>query len=246
MRSPRTSRRFTVERGALFLKDFLRKRYVIYLAPSLLALLLSSGSCDESLPPYNEPQRLFAASIEGAYALTIKDNSMKLYVTVKNIFDETLQGRSVIQGAIEIASARDPSIKKTFSITAANIMSARGYNRAAGLLTIDAGESVRLGTSWDLVDDNGRDLRTSFFRYVSDPSCNARCLALTEDFVLTGNILLLDRTGPALFGPTVYSFCHVSQWIEPKMCPPILTDEPCVVRAPQTGQPCDPFANPGQ
>jgi hypothetical protein len=237
----RSSRRFAVERGTSFFKGLLRRSNIVFLWPAFLAFLFSSGSCDESLPAYVEPSRLFDAAVHGGYALTIIDNSMKVFVTVTNIFDETLQAPALIEGEVDIVSVRDPGVRKTFLLTRANVTSALAIDPYTGVLTIDAGATVNLMVSWDLIDDTKRDLRRAFFKYVDDPSCSARCLAYPEDFVITGYVQLLDRTGPVLFGPVVYSFCHVSHWINPKDCPPIIVDEPCSVRAPRTGSTCYPF-----
>ena len=211
------------------------------------ALFLAIGPCSESLPVYQEPQKLFDGKIEGAYALTIIDNSMKVYLSVTNIFDETFEGQGVLTGSIEIVSARDPNVRKTFSISGGNVISARGYDRATVRLVIDPGDTLRLGVSWNLVDDSGRDLRRDFFSYIEDSTCleYTRCLAFTEDFVLKGNVKLYDRTAPVLAGPTAYSFCYVTKWINPKDCPPIITSAPCNLRPPQLVPPCFPFSSPG-
>jgi hypothetical protein len=211
------------------------------------ALFLAIGPCSESLPVYQEPQKLFDGKIEGAYALTIIDNSMKVYLSVTNIFDETFEGQGVLTGSIEIVSARDPNVRKTFSISGGNVISARGYDRATVRLVIDPGDTLRLGVSWNLVDDSGRDLRRDFFSYIEDSTCleYTRCLAFTEDFVLKGNVKLYDRTAPVLAGPTAYSFCYVTKWINPKDCPPIITSALCNLRPPQLVPSCFPFPSPG-
>jgi hypothetical protein len=211
------------------------------------ALLLAIGPCSESLPVYQEPQKLFHGQIEGVYVLTISDNSMKVYLSVTNIFDETFDGQGVLTGSIEIGSARDPSVRKTFSITGANVISARGYDRTTGRLLIDPGDTLRLGVSWNLVDDTGRDLRRDFFSYIQDTTCleQMRCLAFTEDFVLKGSVKLYDRTAPVLAGPTAYSFCYVTKYVNPKDCPPIITSAPCNLRPPQLVPSCIPFPSPG-
>jgi hypothetical protein len=211
------------------------------------ALLLAIGPCSESLPVYQEPQKLFDGKIEGVYVLTISDNSMKVYLSVTNIFDETFEGQGILTGSIEIVSARDPNVRKTFSISGGNVMSARGYDRVTGRLLIDPGDTVRLGVSWNLVDDTGRDLRRDFFSYIQDSTCleYMRCLAFTEDFVLKGSVKLYDRTAPVLAGPTAYSFCYVTKYVNPKDCPPIITSAPCNLRPPQLAPPCFPFPSPG-
>jgi len=232
------NRRSAVGRLAHLPKNILRIRFLALLAPCLLALTLSSSQCDEPPPAYQNPGSLFDAKIQPLYVLTSSDNSLWIFLVLRCIFDETLQGTTDFRGTIQIVSVRDSSIKKTFSISSANIVAAKGFDRTAGVLTIDPGDSVRLAVSWNLSDDAGKDLRHSFFLYVKDPACPSRCLALTEDFTLTGELTLFEETGPVLFGPLSYHFCHISTWVNPRDCPPIITDEPCAVRVPQNGIPC--------
>lgn len=211
---------------------------VILLALALFSL--SFGPCDESLPVYDEPTKVFSGKIEGSYGLTIAENTMSIFFTIWNNFDETFQGDANLTGTIEIVSMRDPSVRKTFSVNAQNIIQVKGYDGRTGKLTIDARDSIRYMVRWNLTDDNGRDLRTSFFKYIVDPTCDLRCLAFTEDFSLKGNITLFDRTGPVFAGPTGYSFCFASNWVNPRHCPPIITSAPCNFRPPQLGKECFP------
>lgn len=218
------------------------KHFLSSIGLALILLgMLSFGPCDESLPVYQQPEKIFAARLEGAYSLTITDNSMKVYLVVKNIFDETFQGQAVLKGTIEIISARDPSVRKTFSINPTNVIQAQGYDRQTGVLTIDAGDSVRFGVSWDLTaDDNGRDLRTDFFKYIVDPQCEdvPRCLAFREDFILKGQATVFTRTGSISAEQTLYAFCFASRWVNPKYCPPIITSAPCTLQPPQPSRAC--------
>lgn len=207
----------------------------------ILALLsLSFGPCNESLPTYQEPAKVFSGKIEGSYGLTIAENTMAIFFTITNNFDETFQGDASMKGSIEIVSMRDPSVRKTFAIGPANISQSRGYDRTTGRLTIDPRDSIKFQVHWNLIDDNGRDLRTSFFKYIVDPTCDLRCLAFTEDFSIRGNVILFKQTGPVFAEQSVYSFCFVSNWVNPKHCPPIITSAPCNFRPPQLGKDCLP------
>jgi hypothetical protein len=192
---------------------------------SLIILIMFIGSCDESLPPYRAPAGVFEGQLSGSYVLSMKENSLKVHFTVKNVFDETIQGPEELTGSILIVAARSPDIKKTFLLTGANIIEAPGSNRAGGTLLIDPGGSLRFVVSWDFVDDQGRDLREVFFRYTEDPSCRTRMRAYREDFVLTAVITLYDRTAPIFVGPVVYPLCHFDGYYN--SCPSVLPDSPC-------------------
>lgn len=207
----------------------------------LIAFLsLSSGPCDETIGPSEEPQRVFKTRVEGFYVLSLIDNSLKVYLIVKNVFDETLQGPAIFKGSVEITSARDPNVRRTFTLTAANVISARGYDRTRSTFTFDSGDSIRVGVSWDFKTDEGRDLRKDFFSYIADKTCQLRCLAFTEDFILKGNIQLFKQTTLAIAEMTPYSLCFVSRYASPGACPPIITTDPCNLRPPQNAKTCFP------
>lgn len=191
----------------------------------LIILIMFIGSCDESLPPYRAPAGVFEGQLRGSYVLTMKENSFKVYFTIKNVFDETIQGPEELTGSVLIVSARSPDIKKTFLLTGANIIEAPGSNRAGGTLLIDPGGSIRFGVSWNFVDDENRYLRENFFRFTADPSCHSRMRSFREDFVLTGVITLYDRTAPLFLGPVVYPLCYFTEF--GISCPPVLSDTPC-------------------
>lgn len=216
------------------------RREVIIQKAWFLLLFLSFGPCDESLPVYQEPERILDGRIEGAYVLTIQDNSLKVYLKIKNVFDETLQGQAILKGTVEIISARDPQVRKTLVVGPGNIISARGYERNTGRLTIDPGDTITLGVSWDFTaDDRGVDLRSNFFQYIKDVTCDSRCLAFTEDFILTGDITVYPQRAPLRMSVN-FPVCFVSRWIKPNFCPPIITSAVCNLRPPQLAQRCFP------
>lgn len=210
---------------------------------STLVLLL--GPCDESLPPYREPEQPFEAIVRGDYTLSAIDNSMKVYLTVKNVFDETLEGTASFRGTVEIVSARDPRIQKTFQIRAQNLIQAPGYTPSTGRLRFDPGTSLVFLFSWDFLDDRNVDVRSQFFRFVQDASCSARCLALPEPWILTANVSVFDKTGNATARAT-YSLCFVTTWVNPRDCPPMITSQPCNEFTVPIGPNCFPYRNPDQ
>lgn len=203
-------------------------------------LSLSFGPCDETIGPSEEPQRVFETRIEGFYVLSLTDNSLKIYLTVKNVFDETLSGPAVLKGSIEIVSARDPSKRRTFEVKRVNLITSGGQIDNQGNLILDAGASMRFGVSWDFMTDDSTDLRKNFFSYVKDNTCQGRCLAFTEDFILTGSVTIFKQTGPSFAGTIPYALCFVSSYASPGDCPPIITSAPCNLRPPQNVKACFP------
>jgi len=72
-----------------------------------------------------------------------------------NKYEETLDGEALLTGRLTISWAVDRTFQKTVTIGSSNIVYARGYNAATGVLSIDPGDSVRFLVSWNLVADDG-------------------------------------------------------------------------------------------
>ncbi|MBI3787376.1 MAG: hypothetical protein HY276_03875 [Ignavibacteriales bacterium] len=217
------------------------QRYTLFLIYAFAVASFAFGPCNESLPTYQAPDKIFEGSISTAYLLTIQYNAMSVQLVMVNIFDETFQAQGVLKGYVEIVSARDPSIRKRLEVGPGNVIHARGYDRNTGMLLIDPQDTIRVGVQWDFkADDSGRDLRRQFFQYIADTTCSTRCLAYTEDFIITGELKIYDQRAPVRFGPAGYSLCFVSQWVRPGDCPPIITSAPCNLRPPQSVKPCTP------
>ncbi|MBM4159498.1 MAG: hypothetical protein FJ217_00205 [Ignavibacteria bacterium] len=212
-------------------------RLVLY-PPLVLFLALMPGPCDEPLPAYKEPDRLFDVRLRGEYFLGMYEHSLRVYVEITNIFDETLVGPASLTGTVQVTAADDPNVRKTLTFTSQNILTARGYNAGSGILKIDPQEKIVLRATWyfaenKVVDDSGRDLahgnegRDPFFSYVVDKTCEFRKLARPEDFILQGQIKVFQRTGPAVADPSVFPFCFITNFVDSKTCPTIMTDPPC-------------------
>ena len=199
----------------------------ISVASILLLAMAVSMSCDESLPPYLDPRDVLQGSLSGRYILTVNQNSVLVSFTVKNIYEETFQAPAILRGTVQITSKRYLSIQKTFQFTSANLAHANNYNPASGVLTIDPQDSIVLTTNWNFIDDAGKDLRQTLFAYSADQTCGFRRIALEETFILKGSVKVYDKVSDASAGPTEFSMCHVTNWVNPKDCPPILTDQPC-------------------
>lgn len=214
--------------------------------PSLLLLLACScvmiliGSCNESLPPYEDPRLYLQGSILETYILAHQNNYMGVHVRIANVFDETLEGPVQLQGQVQIRSARDPSIVKTVSLNVLNLTKAKRYDASSSRLTIDPGDTIQLSYSWDFIDDNGRDLRTSFFRFFADTTCPYRCLAYTEDFRLSGQVTVFSGRPSVQLKESTFSLCYVTSHVNPAYCPPILFGAPCNYYPMPGDQPCTP------
>lgn len=178
-------------------------------------------SCDESLPSRDNTPKTFETTLSTQYFLAQFDNSLKIYVTVKNVFDETLEDKAILKGTLELTLVRNPQIKKTIKLTTENIITAPKYNRETGVLTLDPGRSFVMGYSWDFQADSSVSLPDSIFKYYSDETCFGRKIAFQEDVLIKGELVVFKQAPLIVIYPTKFSFCYVDRWIRPGSCPPI-------------------------
>lgn len=194
-------------------------------------LLILSGSCEEQLPEYRDPRNALEESITGRYVLGISDNSMKIEVMVVNVYDETFEGKAVLQGSGSILLKRNQATAKTFTLTPANVSNGK-YNTATGILRMDPNDTLRLVFSWNFVADGGVDLRQTVFQYYPDPTCTfdqpvviMRRIAFQETFIIRATLRVFDKIADLSGGPYEFTLCHVDQWVPGNSCPPIIFDE---------------------
>lgn len=210
---------------------------------SSLLLLLFLRPCDEQLPVYQEPDHVLDNKFEFEYVLSPTDNSLKIYFFIYNRFDDTFDGVAALRGTVSLTSMRNPAIKKTFEVGPASVISAPGYNRTTGNLTINPGDSIKFLVSWNFItSDNGTDLRTGFFQYYGDPACSmpgpSRCRAYQEEFLVEADVLIYSQTAPER-GSVVYPVCFVSRYVIPKLCPTVDIGQ-CQTAVPASGSTCFP------
>ena len=196
---------------------------------SLLMVMAGlSLSCKEPLPSYKDPTEVFSGALRPTYLLSPTQNLLSVQLAVMNDYDETFEGKTLFEGSIEIVLSRKPDVKKTFFLSSSNLIRGK-YNAGSRVLTFDPGDEVRLGVTWNFIDDRGVDLRTEEFVYRTDPTCSLRRIAQEESFFITGKLKLYDRTEEIKFGPVTFAMCHVNAWID-KICITVTADEACKVR----------------
>ena len=219
----------------MFMRTSLKRLRAASVVVTALAMTLSFHSCNESLPLYQEPQTLFTATIDGEYWLSDVEHSMRVYFRITNVFDETIEDKAPFSGSIEIISARDSTIHKTFPLSSANLYV--GFMPVPGTLRINPKETIVIKATWDfldnkVVDDNNRNLvgdsaSNPFFSFITDPACKYRKLARTEPLVLQGTVTLFQRSAPIKAGPTIFPLCFVSNFVSVQVCPRIQTIPAC-------------------
>ncbi len=191
----------------------MRFRHLHFAAVSLFFSL----SCDESLPPRQDPSDLFGLAVWSYYNYTPIANNIVIHAALVNNFDETLNGPADISGSFLVTSERDSSVHATVPMLATNIIHAT-YAPGTGILTVDPGDSVVLETAWDFTDESGRSLdSTVFFRYTGDTTCVQRLIAQPEAFAIAGKIRLFQNLGFAQ-SATVIRLRHYNIFVSSHDC----------------------------
>jgi hypothetical protein len=187
-------------------------------------------SCNESLPPYQDPRNVLQGVPRGKYVLSYFENSLHVSFTIKNVYEETFQAEATFEGTLVITAKRSPAIQKTVHLAAQNITYAANYNKATRVLTLDPVDSVVLSFTWNFVDDAGQDLRVMFFRYLPDTSCLGRYIASEETFLLQGSVNVYEKVPEVSGGPIEYTFCHINAYLSPHECLTPHREPPCGFR----------------
>jgi hypothetical protein len=139
-------------------------RYRIFFVLAVLLALFVAMTCEESLPPYNEPSQVYEMRLSSSQAglnLVIRDTlavvrgkgNIDFIISLKNVYEETLQDTLKYQiGSLDIWWEKKPHIKQILPITIRNEI----YTEEIGFwgdICMDPGDSIRLVVSWDWVDD---------------------------------------------------------------------------------------------
>ncbi len=197
---------------------------------SIVSGLLFIGACDEYLPQYQKPNAVLEGRVEAQYVLTVIENRVRIFITAVNKYDETLEGRRALSGSIQIRSKRKPELRMTLNIKPLHLTYARSTSAQTGLIRLDPGDSVRFTITWNPLYHEDTLEGSEFaeaFSYTIDPVCPGpppapfRTISFRETFIFSGELRVLDKFSPAIIEPTEFSFCRVSQWYDPRVCPPV-------------------------
>jgi len=194
-------------------------------------------ACEGEIPARLDPSDVFESKSQAFYNLSIIQNDLRVLFTARNKFDETLQAVADFSGTLELAMARNASIRKTFTLSAAQLVYARSYNGGTRVLTIDPGDSVVFGVNWNFISDAGLDLRLVHFGYLSDPACLAidhplclpvgqdRKLANPEIIIIEGQLKIFDKVNVTKAAHYQFLLCYADRWVPPNCCPPVLQNQ---------------------
>lgn len=194
-------------------------------------------ACEGEIPARLDPSDVFESKVQAFYNLSMIQNDLRILFTARNKFDETLQAVADFSGTLELIMARNTSIRKTFTLSAVQLVYARSYNAGTRVLTIDPGDSVVFGVNWNFISDAGLDLRLNYFRYTLDPACLAidhplclpqgqdRKLANPEIVIIEGQLKTFDKVNITKAAPFQFLLCQVDRYVPPNCCPPVLPNQ---------------------
>ena len=133
---------------------------------AFIGFLLLRMDCEEPLPPYEEPQDVFASTLQTSPPglETIRRDTMQVLegkggmgftVDVSNLFDETFAdtAREPL-GEIQIWWVDDASVSRMIPLLKSDEVVTDEIN-SLGYLIFDPGETLRFAVNWRWWDDNG-------------------------------------------------------------------------------------------
>ena len=192
-----------------------------------LTFLFTGIICQEDLPPYEDPRTILQGTAEGSYFFTQTQNSIQVRMTIRNGYDETLEGEASLSGAGTITLLKDTSIHRTFAWAVSTMVGSPQYNPATRILTLDPGEEIQFVYTWNYMDDSGNDVRQSVFVYRSDAGCTLRVISHPETFLLSNRIKIFESLADMTIPEREFQICHISTWIDPRVCSPVFPATAC-------------------
>lgn len=138
---------------------------------SISCLLLS---CDESLPPREIPPQLFSAETNAVYDYypgktpETYRNHIKIFVLIKNMYDETIQDTLNFFGTMRINwETQQPfdtlfSKEKTVDLNRSHIKYMKQYDPSTKIVTIDPSDSILIEYDWNFVTNDSSNLLKFF------------------------------------------------------------------------------------
>ena len=164
---------------------------------SVLMLAVFNLSCDESLPPREDPKSLFRGTLKVEFhpGKVYGGSELWIYLYAINTFDETLQNNERMKGTLDIVLSRDPDYHRSVSLDWTNLVHGVTRDPRTGQIVVARGDTMMLLYKWDFFDDNGVWLPNSIFRGF-------------ERVIISGVFQVFDKTGLVDFNRIEYEFTY--------------------------------------
>ena len=161
-------------------------------------------SCDEPLPPHEDPKSLFQGELNPEYRYIASGSQLWINIFAINTFDETLQAPARLEGTVEIVLERAPEYRKTIALDRTLLVNPSILSQWTGQVTVNAGDTVQFRYRWNFVDDNGIYLPSKVFKKIHDPDFPDIFYADPEKFIIKGSLQVFDKIGQVTFQTVNY------------------------------------------
>jgi hypothetical protein len=162
-------------------------------------------SCDESLPPRDDPSAFLVATTQCDYYISRTEEAMYITLKVRNTYTEVLSDTATVVGDLLITWRDEPGYEKHVVLTAGDIKkyyfnprtglseaTKADYIPASKILTIPEGEYVALQYRWNLLSDDSSDIR-KIAMYHKDPINPSLYRTDSLSFSVTASVHLFDK-----------------------------------------------------
>jgi hypothetical protein len=197
-----------------------------FLFLSILSLTFLSLSCDESLPPRDDPADYFKSDFYIVPQINIHTDEIwvDIYFVIHNTYSETFSDTASFDGDVTIYWLKDPTIKKTFPIqvkniyigshydtaTSTTIASQTRYNSSTKILTIPGGDSVNFRLRWNYISDSSYFIPDTF-HYSMDIEKN-QFLSDAESFSFKAKVQLYNQKSYIHSREIIFSQIYNMYW----------------------------------
>jgi hypothetical protein len=195
------------------------RRFVIVIILAFSFWMLMMVSCEESLPPRQDPHMVLRPVLRAQYVHDWNENGLRFYVELINTFDETLQDTAVFVGSVRVEMPRRPDMGRTLTVRRDSISTRRMYDPVNNIFTVDPGDTLRFLLRWDFKNDVGQSLTSFAFDYYNDTTCEGRRLAYEEVLLASGRITISRRLGEVTLSQIPIILCYKEPFIGPRDCP---------------------------
>ncbi|MBP6671883.1 MAG: hypothetical protein KA247_01980 [Bacteroidetes bacterium] len=220
-----------------------------------IVLTVMTG-CRENLPVKEDISDQITVKLRSQYETVSHSRfagSVRLYVTVVNRTEETLDDIAPISGRFEVKwqvpkdNAPLFDLTRTILISPGNIFYAKHFNGLTKRLSIDPNDSIVLSVVWDLRTNDSTYLLPLFPWTVDQTECHVRMpletstvlrrITTPQWFTVKANVKIFDRLSVLYAAPMSIRHCimipHNGEVQEPsppyKKCTDLTLFDPCAV-----------------
>lgn len=219
----------------------------------------SAVGCRENLPLKEDISDFVTVQLRSQYETVSHSRfagSVRLFVTVVNKTEETLDDVALISGRFQVdwqvSKDNAPSfdITRTLPISSESILYAKNFNRLTKRLVIDPNDSIVLSVVWDLKTNDSTYLLPLFPWTEDQTDCHVnmplemspvlRRITTPQRFTVSANVKLFDRLSLISAAPMSIRHCimvpHNGEVTEPappyKKCTDLTHFDPCALIGP--------------